>query len=503
MLSATLFGQECEHLIWHDEFRGNALDTDKWDFDIGTGNNGWGNNELQYYTNSNQNVLVEDGLLKIRALNQSFGGSNYTSSRIVTRGKFAFSSGRIEAKMKLPSGQGIWPAFWMLPEEWKYGIWPSSGEIDIVELLGQEPNKVYGTLHYGPYYPNNQMTGANYTIGSPNFADDFHVFSLEWTESIMKWSVDGVEYNSISKNDINWEFWPFNQDMHMLLNVAVGGNWPGPPNGSTTFPAEMQVEYIRVFQTLSELIIDGRETVIEGAATSYKVAPLSSTTFNWTVPAGASILSGQGSNEISVLWGNQGGTIEVETDKCCCMQIASRQVEVKEMNCEANILNANGDDELYWIRKDGDFDENIVVPNPNSVNNSSLCHRYTRNPGAQYDVLNFVTELIDNAAQFESGTLLFELDVYTAASPGTEILIQLEEHEAALGSFPAGRHSVYKAVTQQQNQWHSLVFSYDWSPDTTTPDNAINHLLFLFAPNSNNNSQFYIDNFRVRDTTCN
>ena len=501
--TVSLNSQLCEHLVWHDEFRSSSLDLSKWDFDIGTGNGGWGNNELQYYTSSSQNVKVEDGLLKICALDDGFGGMSFTSARIVTRGKFAFNSGRVEAKVKLPSGQGIWPAFWMLPEDNVYGTWPVSGEIDIIEMLGQDPNKVYGTVHYGRYFPNNQMTGNDYIKSGPNFSEEFHVFSFEWKPDTLTWSVDGVMYNQITRNDIANDFWPFDQDMHFLLNVAVGGNWPGPPNTSTTFPAEMHVDYIRVFQKPENLIISGSKTVLSNTEqVEYRINPVQGSNYVWTVPADASIESGQGTNEILVNWGSTSGTVEVETDKCCCLQNTGLDVSVKSLDCSSNIYDSNGNKELHWVSVDGNLNELILNPASNTVNSSSHCARYDRNPGVQYDVLRFLTNIVEDASNFESGNLKIEMDVYTSAPVGTEILVQFENHELAQNAFPTGRHSIYQDFTTAQNQWHTLSFDYLWSPDSNVEDKSINDFLFLFAPNSNSSDFFYFDNLRIVDSNC-
>jgi len=503
LITLSVQAQQSEYLIWNDEFDGTSLDLNKWDFDIGTGSNGWGNNELQYYTSNSQNVKVEDGVLKITALNQSFAGSNYTSSRIVSRGNFAFSSGKVKARIKLPEGQGIWPAFWMLPEDFEFGIWPASGEIDILEILGQEPNKVHGTVHYGRYSPNNQMTGATYQIGSPNFTEDFHLFEFEWKEDELSWFVDGFKYNTIKKSDISNDFWPFDRDFHFLLNVAVGGNFPGSPNASTPFPAQMEVDYVRVFQNPNNLIIKGPETVYEGAKNvQYSVDLIDGITYDWILPLGATIVSGQGTNTIIVDWGVVGGNIMVEMDKCCAMQMTSTEVEILELDCFHNILDDNGNKELHWVERHGTLNENVPNPNISTVNSSSHCTFYQRNPDSQFDFIRYLTEIITDASDFESGDLVIEADIYSNAPIGTSINVQFENHELALSSFPSGRRTVLTGNTTAQNQWETISFSYNFTPDFGTPVNEINNLLFLFAPNSFTNYQFYLDNVRIVDPSC-
>lgn len=245
IMSISAVGQNWQ-LVWSDEFDGTELDLSNWTYDLGTGSqfglNGWGNNELQYYTDQSSNVDVNGGFLTISAREESLGGMNYTSGRIKTRNKQFWTYGKIEARIDLPTGQGIWPAFWMLNEE---GFWP--GEIDIMEMIGNVPNTIYGTCHYGvPAAP--VSSGGN--ISSPtSYADGFHTYMIEWYPDNILWYVDGDLYFSVNRQELAPEYtWLFDIDHYLLLNVAVGGNWPGSPDASTVFPQEMLVDYVRVYQ---------------------------------------------------------------------------------------------------------------------------------------------------------------------------------------------------------------------------------------------------------------
>lgn len=233
------------NLAWSDEFDGTALNTANWSYETGTGNNGWGNNELQYYREGN--TTVRDGCLIIEARKESFGGREYTSSRLVTKGKRAFKYGRIDIRAVLPEGQGIWPALWMLGSNISTVGWPASGEIDIMEMIGGSgrENTVHGTVHW-----DNDGSHASYgkpfTLNSGKFSGKFHVFSLVWTSSSIEWYVDDVKFNTI---DITPEgLSEFRNDFFFIFNIAVGGNWPGSPDATTVFPQRMAVDYIRVFQ---------------------------------------------------------------------------------------------------------------------------------------------------------------------------------------------------------------------------------------------------------------
>ncbi len=239
-------------LVWSDEFDAEQIDTTKWSFMIGDGSayglDRWGNNELQYYTKRDTNAFIEDGKLVIQALKESYAGKKYTSTRMRTLGKGDWKFGKIEVRARLPKGQGIWPAIWMLPTDEIYGIWPKSGEIDIMELVGHEPHIVHGTIHYGPDWPNNQYTGKAYELEEGDFSGDFHVFMIEWKFNAIRFYVDDDEFFFVTPSITQSHNYPFNERFHLLLNVAVGGNWPGNPDGNTEFPQRMEVDYVRVYQ---------------------------------------------------------------------------------------------------------------------------------------------------------------------------------------------------------------------------------------------------------------
>ncbi len=254
LIPVSLSAQDWQ-LIWSDEFETDTLDTSKWEYMHGTGSQygltGWGNNELQYYTDRDENIYVEEGKLHIRALNESYRTRNYTSARIRTKGKADFRYGKFEIRAKLPEGQGLWPAIWMLPTENVYGGWPQSGEIDIMELVGHEPDVVHGTIHYGPEWPDNRSRGHYYTLSNGKFSDDFHIFTIEWTPDRITWYMDDNFILFVTPGNLSPYIWPFDQKFHLLLNVAVGGQWPGSPDHTTEFPQEMIVDYIRVYEDAS------------------------------------------------------------------------------------------------------------------------------------------------------------------------------------------------------------------------------------------------------------
>lgn len=236
------------NLVWQDNFdTDGAPDTSKWTYDIGTGMNGWGNNELQYYTDRAENVVVQNGMLEITAIKESYMGSGYTSARILTKGLFERTYGRFEARIKLPWGQGLWPAFWLLGDD-SGGtvIWPQIGEIDIMEYRGQEPTLVHGSVH-GPGYSAGNSITKEYELTNDRFDTGFHVFGIEWGPNYINYYVDDVLYNQITPEDVTGQ-WVFNDNtFHIILNMAVGGGYVGPPNNNTVFPQKMYVDYVRVY----------------------------------------------------------------------------------------------------------------------------------------------------------------------------------------------------------------------------------------------------------------
>ena len=240
-------------LVWSDEFDEAQLDPEKWFFESGDGSQygipDWGNDELQWY--DPDGAALRNGMLIIVARNESRGGKNYTSGRINTRDRFAFRYGRVEARIRLPGGQGLWPAFWLLPQDEFYGTWAASGEIDIMESVNPAAsgaNTIYGTIHYGGESPDNESTGERYTVPT-DVTTDFHTYALEWDPSELRWYVDDVLYavqNSWSTTSAAYPA-PFDQSFYILFNVAVGGDWPGPPDANTPFPVLMEVDYVRVY----------------------------------------------------------------------------------------------------------------------------------------------------------------------------------------------------------------------------------------------------------------
>lgn len=234
------------NLTFEDNFdRDGPIDAASWNIQMGTGDNGWGNNELQYYTDRPENIKVEGGMLHITALQESFQGSAYTSARINTKDKVEQQYGRFEARIQLPWGQGLWPAFWLLGSNIDEVSWPQCGEIDIMEYRGQDPSTLIGTVH-GPGYSAGESVSKEFNLDSDRFDTGFHIFGIEWGPDYINFYVDDVLYNQITPEDVEGE-WVFDQPFYILLNLAVGGNFVGPTNANTVFPQTMLVDYVRVY----------------------------------------------------------------------------------------------------------------------------------------------------------------------------------------------------------------------------------------------------------------
>lgn len=251
-------------LIWQDEFDGTQLDRTKWNLDIGY--TGESNAELEIYTDRQENLRLENSLLIIEARQEQYQGYRYTSARLNTQDLRSWTYGRVEARIKIPYGQGLWPAFWMLGDDFLAFGWPECGEIDIMENIGKMPATVRGTLH-GPGYCRDDGIYADFTIAAGKFADDFHEFALDWEPGRLRWYVDGNEYHTLTPGDVPGK-WVFDHPFFLILNIAVGGFWPGYPDETTQFPQVMAVDYVRVYTTDSSSTPPPQEIAfaLEGAA---------------------------------------------------------------------------------------------------------------------------------------------------------------------------------------------------------------------------------------------
>jgi len=237
-------------LVWTEDFKGNHLDTTTWNHEVN--DEGGGNHELQYYTNRDTNAYVKGGMLHIRGLKEDYRTRHYTSARLTTRHKVGFTFGKMEIRAKIPVGTGLWPAIWMMSTDEKYGGWPLSGEIDIMETKGQYPDTLYGTGHFGPAPPYNRWKGALTEHEVPKgWGDDFHTYGIEWKKDTIDWYVDGKKYHEVTKSDVTDKPgvpYPFNDKFYFILNMALGGDFVKNQIDDKVLPSEFLVDYFKVWQ---------------------------------------------------------------------------------------------------------------------------------------------------------------------------------------------------------------------------------------------------------------
>ncbi|UAA37691.1 glycoside hydrolase family 16 protein [Paraneptunicella aestuarii] len=492
--TTTAYAAQCQTLVWSDEFNGTQLDTTKWEAQIGDGCDiglcGWGNNELQWY--KAQNATVSNGVLSITAKKERVRSKGYTSARLRTANMpngGQWTNGRFEARIKIPAGQGLWPAFWMLPTDPDQG-WPMSGEIDIMESTGQASMLAHGTIHFGEAWPNNSFSGGHILSQPDLWSDAFHTYAVEWTPNEIRWYLDDVLYSKKSPADMaNPAWWTFEDyQYHFLLNVAVGGNWGGTPDDSI-FPVAMEVDYVRVYD-LGQPSIDGPHIVAPGEVATYKVIDENGTgsTYSWSVPAGAT-KSGQG-NSITVDYASAtAGDVSVTVTNSCGTHSLTVPVFIEPNHPVETVLDDfNGSSAVTYTYNDGTF----------NVSNGELV--YTRNSSAQWDVIAADTSAIANAGAFVSGDKAFTMDINNVdpALIGKQILVQLENNATATPSnYPTGRHSKYEAFIEHANGWQTLRFRMADRIDAGTGDNQVSTIIILIDPDSFSSDTYIIDNLNI------
>ncbi|MCU4163738.1 family 16 glycosylhydrolase [Carboxylicivirga caseinilyticus] len=329
--------QQCETMVWSDEFDGSALNMNNWTYEIGNGQGGWGTGQLDYATNRNENVRIEDGKLVLELRKENYAGYQYTSGRLVSYQKQAFLYGRIEARIKGVDTQGLGFAFWMLGEDYETVWWPKCGEIDIMENTGGDPSFNIGTAHFQESWGHHYNQGS-YTLPTGKFADDFHTFALEWTPEYLKWYIDDINYHTFDISEPINGYRPFNRPFFIILSVGVGGSYSGNPDAKTTFPMSATIDYVRVYQGAFSAFIEGENEVVEGDVNkTYSIDTPGATSYNWTVPVGSSITSGQGTNQIVVNWAGTSGDVQVVTNGSCGEKTYSLSVEVESQHTSDNL----------------------------------------------------------------------------------------------------------------------------------------------------------------------
>jgi len=509
-------------LVWQDEFNtpGNLS---KWIVYEGDGCNqgsgcGFGNGELQLYRAAN--AVVADTTLTIFTRNETVVNPvnnrtyQYTSAKLMSKlvggvnDLQSFQFGRIEARMKLPSAGGAWPAFWMLPD---VGGWPNTGEIDIMEAKHKNPVVFNGTLHYA--YPTgvHQQSGMQYPAGV-DLSTGFHVYAVEWSPYKIEWYIDNVLFQTQTPETTIGGSWPFDASkMYIILNTAVGGpNTPYTgkiPPTPADYPTNMKVDYVRVYNGIYNYAVYGKNAVYPNETfADYRIDTIPGATYNWVVPAGAAIVSGQGTNAISMHWGTTPGDVTVNvTTPGCSVKSFSRKVAFKQPLGASKVYDDfEGTRLATYGPLTGTLQQAVANPLAERMNTSSLVGKYTRNAAIQYDNFYIGSVGTTNAMDFVQGRKKLFIDVYTTAPVGTEVDMQLENTAlSTVNAFPSGRHSKYVAYTTRQNSWQTLEFNYTQTiANSNTSIFAIDKMAILPEPGKFTANLYYFDNVRVAESSA-
>lgn len=395
---------DCSYLVWSDEFNAaGAPAANHWDYDTGGG--GWGNNELQTYTNTRTNSWVANGKLYIKAIKAN---NNWTSARLVTRQKGDWLYGRIEVKAKLPSGKGTWPAIWMLPTDWVYGSWPSSGELDIMEHVGYDPGQIYGTAHTEAYnHSLGTQKGGNIYVADAMTA--FHVYAIEWDAEQIRWYVDDQLYFTFNNEHKTYKEWPFDKRFHLLLNIAIGGDWGGAQGIDPNLnEATMEVDYVRVYSNdLPRPVISGPSMNSANDQATYSVNPINGAKYLWHFPDGVEVVSGGTTSSATVRWNDVPGDIQVELQTACDTAISNSfhvDLQSKPTTDRLDIFPLNDAQEMQWTVVPGDNNSMDL-----SEDNQALVVNFQiNNPSANAYLQYDFSGLVDLTSNYE---LAFELQI--------------------------------------------------------------------------------------------
>jgi len=372
-----------------------------------------------------------------------------------------------------------------------YGPWPRSGEIDIMEWVGNTPLEAFGTIHFGNDFASRVFLSHVLRQELSPFSDDFHNFAVEWTDNQITWYIDGYEYGSRNRADVSPALWPFDRDFYFILNVAVGGTLGGQID-NTAFPTTMEVDYVRVYD-MTPLTLAGQRDVQEGDEETYTLGNLpAGATVTWTGPEGADITPGTSS--ASVVWSGTGGVLTASVTSDCGDFEVSTEVAVGPTTT-VEFSFENFDDEALAIYEfsNGPLTE-IDNPAPNDVNGSAKVGEYIRDGATQFDVIVYNVSTIENADDYISGDKSFTIDVWTAAPIGTEILLQLETASALPANFPVGRYVRLVATTTVQNEWERLTFVLLDQPDGSASPTSIVKMILLFNSNTFTGDTYFFDN---------
>lgn len=485
-------------LFWSDEFNLSAIDNDTWVVKQGGG--GFGNQEVQYY--QPQNATVSDGLLHIKLAKETVvDGSttyDYTSAKLETASKVNFQYGRVEARIKMPDVVGSWPAFWMMGSNIGTVGWPVCGEIDIMEWVGRGPEVASGSIFFEGTWPNNHLS-TSYTIPEgQSFITDFHTFAVEWEPNEIRYYCDGNHYATYKNTTIAPKNWYFNHEFFIILNCAIGGSGGGPVIDIVE-PKYMEIDYVRVYElpsTAESITISGPTSLMMNKQNAvYATAYFPNTTYNWTLPNGATIVDGAGTNTIHANFGAESGDVSVTATNACATLTDALTVSLLGDDCTIVYDDADGIKNVAYTST-GTVTENFVNPLEDAVNASPQVVKYERNSNETYDVLAVNDIALETATLYENSSRVFFMDILTSAPVGTSITLQLESSALNGGPYPQGRRSAYAGTVTKQNEWHTVRFSFNQIINAATAADQVDHIALLFDPAHKTGDVYYFDNFR-------
>lgn len=506
--------------VWKDDFNGTTLDRNNWSLEVN--GDGGGNGELQYYTDRPQNMWLSGGLLNIKAIREAYDGKSWTSARLRTKNAQDWTYGKIEARIKAPSASGTWPAFWMLTSEQQRDShgWPQGGEIDILETVNTSED-ILGTLHYGAYWPYNGNTGWPNpdNLIAPEAGrtkTDFHTYAVEWYEDNMVWSIDGVPKITSSRSKLdgpspvrsNWNSF-YNRPFHVILNLAMGGSLAGNPNGSEAGEQLMQVDYVAVYKNDASWSVEGDTYVYRGDTyKKYRVDGPASASYNWSLPAGVTIVSGQGTREIVASIGNsaRSGNFNVTFNSGCSLKTVSKPVTIEQGRTQTLAGYESGLG-LTHVQNGVALGAGAIVnnPAPGAVNTSSKVLHYVRDASQTWDNLKLTGFGKLNAGELRSGRAKIFADVYYPASAtnllGKEIGGGLENN-AVVSATPSwdgntGRLARFKGTIGKAGEWHTVEIGFTGTPDSNIAASQADNLVLMVEAGSNRPADFYLDNIRI------
>lgn len=494
-------------LVWSDEFNESEIDSTKWGFERGDGSaygiNGWGNKELQYYRE--ENTSISDGALQIKIDQETIPDDDwstkdldYTSAKLTTENLYAAEYGKVEASIKMPTGVGFWTAFWMLGDNHRQVGWPKCGEIDIMEWVGQGPENIRGTIFYEGTWPDNHTYGDYGLPEGQSFIDEFHTYSVEWEPNEIRWYVDDNLYSTVKASDIEPKEWVFNHPFYIILNCAVGGTGGGNVINAE-WPQYMGVDYVRVYSLptlVDSLSISGKPSVFENSQNvKYNTIYLPESTYQWSVPDDAQIISGQNTNSIQVDFGINPGYVKVVCENACTKLSDSIWVSLIKDGCEVVYDDV---DSIRYVNytATGTLTTEVENPQKDTINGSEKSLKYVRSEEETWDVLSITDVAIENAVLYENSEKFLFMDVFTDAPIDTKISIQLEQSGLNDASYPQGRRSSFTAYTIRQNGWQTLKFTFEQIISSQTKADQIDYLAVLIDPGDTSSNTYYLDNLR-------